>query len=109
MKRLLLVGVAAAVVAMFSAPIFAQDAANGQKIFEREKCTMCHTATRNSLSDVGSKLTADQIKEWIKNPKQAAANAKSTAKPPMRSFEKLQDKEVNDLVAYLQTLKGGAK
>jgi cytochrome c2 len=107
MKRLVLLVVAGIIAVMFCAPLYAQDAANGEKVFAREKCGMCHTATRNSLKDVGSKLTADQIKEWIKNPKQAAANAKSTAKPPMRSFEKLADKDVNDLVAYLQTMKGG--
>ena len=107
MKRLVLFTVAVVIGIMFTAPLYAQDAAAGEKIFAREKCTMCHTATRNSLKDVGSKLTADQIKEWLKNPKQAAATAKSTAKPPMRSFEKLQDKDVADLVAYLQTMKGG--
>ncbi len=106
MKRLVLVGVAMVVGVMFCAPLYAQDAANGEKVFQREKCTMCHTATRNSLKDVGSKLTAEQIREWIKNPVETAKKSNVTMKPPMRSFEKLPPKDVDDLVAYLQTMKG---
>ncbi len=109
MKRLVLVGVAAIVGAVMSAPLYAQDGANGQKVFAREKCAMCHTATRNSLSGVGSKLTADQIRSWIKNPVETAKQSNVTMKPPMKSFASLSQKDVDDLVAYLQTMKGGAK
>ncbi len=108
MKRALLLAGTAVVAIMFCAPLYAQDkAAEGKKIFDRERCSMCHTATRNSLADVGSKLTAEQIREWIVNPKQAAATAKSTAKPPMKSFANLSKEDQDALVAYLQTMKGG--
>ena len=105
MKRLgpVVAGLAAAI--MFCTPLYAQDAAAGKQVFDREKCAMCHTATRNSLKGVGSKLTADQIRLWLKNPKQAAADAKSTAKPPMKSFASLSQADVDNLVAHLQTLK----
>lgn len=106
MKRLIVMAVTVFIGIMFCAPAYAQDAAAGQKVFQRERCGMCHTATRNSLSDVGSKLTADQIKEWIKTPAAAAKKGNVTMKPPMRSFEKLSEKDVNNLVAYLQTMKG---
>ncbi len=107
MKRVLLLAVAVIVCVVFAAPLFAQGtAAQGEKIFAREKCGMCHTATRNSLADVGSKLTPEQMREWIQNPKVAAEKAKVTMKPPMRSFEKLSKEDVDSLVAYLQTMKG---
>ncbi len=107
MKRVVL-GVAALIVsAMFCAPLFAQDqVAKGKTVFEKEKCSMCHTATKNSLEEVGSKLTADQIREWISNPKAAAEKYKSTAKPPMlQRYEKLDKADVDALVAYLETKK----
>ncbi len=105
MKRLVLVGFAAIVAVEVCAPLYAQDAANGKKVFDREKCVMCHTATRNSLSDVGSKLTADQIRDWIKNPVETAKKNNVTMKPQMKSFASLSQKDVDDLVAYLQTMK----
>ncbi len=106
MRRALLLVVAVIAAIMFCGPLFAQDkAAEGKKIFDREKCAMCHTATRNSLAGIGTKLTADQIREWIVNPKQAAATAKSTAKPPMKSFQQLSKEDQDALVAYLQTMK----
>jgi cytochrome c2 len=110
MKRALLLTVAVIVAIMVCRPLFAQDkAAEGKKVFEREKCSMCHTATRNSLADVGSKLTADQIREWLVNPKAAAAAAKVTPKPMMRSFEKLSKEDQDALVAYVQTMKAPKK
>ncbi len=106
MKRLVLVGVAAIIGVVFCAPLDAQDAANGKKVFEREKCGVCHTTKMNSLEGVGSKLTAEQIREWIENPAEAAKNQKSTAKMKMPK-KNLSKTDVDDLVAYLQTLKGG--
>jgi len=107
MKRLVLVAAAVIIGTMFCAPLYAQDAAAGEKVFARERCNMCHTATRNSLNDVGAKLKAAEIRQWIVNPTVAAQAAKSTAKPPMRSFAKLSKEDVDSLVAYLQTMKGG--
>ena len=98
---------------MFSAPAFAQDAkkiAEGEKLVAREKCTMCHSIAdkgnkKNPLDGVGSKLKADEIREWITSPKVAAEKAKSTAKPPMKTYANLTKDEVDALVAYLESLK----
>ena len=104
MKRLALAIVAAVVALTFCAPLYAQDASEGQKVFAREKCTMCHNAKLNSLEGVGSKLTADQIKQWIVNPAEQQKQSKSTSKIKMPA-KKLSEADVNALVAYLQTMK----
>ncbi len=105
MKRLVLIVMALAVAIMFCAPLYAQDkAADGKKVFEREKCTMCHNAKMNSLEGVGTKLTADQIREWIENPTAAAEKSKTTMKMKMPA-KKLSKEDVDNLVAYLQTMK----
>src|SRR5258705_5258157 len=74
-----------------SLPAAAQDAAavkHGQAVYTAQKCQMCHQVAgkgnKNSpLDHVGAKLSPDDIKQWITNPKDAAAKAKSTMKPPM--------------------------
>jgi cytochrome c553 len=105
MKRLVLMVVAVVVGIMLCAPLYAQgSAADGKKGFDREKCSMCHNAKMNSLEGVGTKLTADEIREWIENPTAAAQKAKSTSKMKMPQ-KKLSKADVDNLVAYLQTLK----
>jgi len=105
MKRLLLCVITVVVAITFCAPIYAQDkAADGKKVFEREKCGACHNAKLNPLDSVGSKLTADQIREWIVNPTASAQKAKSTSKLKM-PVKKLSPDDLDALVAYLGTLK----
>jgi cytochrome c553 len=105
MKRLVLIVLAVVVGIMLCAPLYAQgSAADGKKVFDREKCSMCHNAKMNSLQGVGTKLTADEIREWIENPTAAAQKSKSTSKMKMPA-KKLSKADVDNLVAYLQTLK----
>jgi cytochrome c553 len=105
MKRLLLAVITVVVAIMFGAPLYAQDkAAEGKKVFEREKCGVCHNAKLNSLEGVGSKLTAEQIREWIVNPTASAQKAKSTSKLKMPA-RKLSPGDIDALVAYLGTMK----
>ena len=67
----------------------AQDAAKrGQEVYTAQKCQVCHpsparAARRSPLDGVGAKL-ADDIRQWITHPADAAAKAKSTKKPPMQ-------------------------
>jgi mono/diheme cytochrome c family protein len=107
MKRLVLAVVAVTAAIVFCAPLYGQDkAAQGQKVFAREKCGVCHSLKWNSLDDVGTKLTAERIREWIVDPTEAAEKSKSTSKIKM-PVKKLSPEDVDALVAYLQTLKGG--
>ncbi len=109
MRRVLLVLVAAVVAVAFSGVARAQDVkAKGEKLFTDQKCSMCHSIAGKGnkklpLDDVGSKLKAEEIREWIVSPKTAAAKHKAPA--TMKSYEKLPKEDVDALVAYLETLK----
>jgi mono/diheme cytochrome c family protein len=90
----------------------AQDAVKrGQEVYTAQKCQMCHAvagkgAKTNPLDGVGAKLSADDIKQWITNPKDAAAKAKSTKKPPMPAkYGTLPAADIDALVAYMASLK----
>jgi cytochrome c553 len=111
--------VAVAGIALLAASFagFAQDAAQidkGKALFSSvsPKCTMCHAVAgvgnaKHPLDGVGSKLSADDIKAWIRTPQEMAAKAKSEVKPPMQPYstEKLSDQDLSALVAYLSSLK----
>jgi mono/diheme cytochrome c family protein len=88
----------------------AQDAkARGEKVYADQKCSLCHSIggkgnAKGPLDDVGSKLSADEIRAWITDAKGMTAKTKSTRKPEMKSYT-LPKEDVDALVAYLSTLK----
>lgn len=82
----------------------------GKAVFTEQKCTLCHSVAgkgnpKGSLDDVGTKLTADQIRQWLLTPKEMAEKEKATRKPPMQPYTKLSKTDLDALVAFLQTLK----
>jgi len=94
------------------APALAQGAkvARGEKVFTDQKCSLCHSIgghgnPKGILDDVGAKLSADEIRQWITNAKEMTAKTNATRKPAMKQFTLPKD-DVDALVAYLQTLKG---
>jgi mono/diheme cytochrome c family protein len=92
-------------------PAEAQSADEGQKLFTAQKCAICHSVAgagnkRGLLDDVGTKLTAAEIRQWILTPTEMAAKANATRKPPMKAYTALSSTQVDALVAYLLTLKG---
>ena len=117
MSRLLFVGIAAAALCA-AGSAFAQDAAKVEKgkgvyTAATPKCKTCHSIAgtgnpKGSLDDVGTKLkTADEVKAWIRTPKESAAKAKAVRKPPMPAYskEKISDEDLEALTAYLLSLK----
>jgi mono/diheme cytochrome c family protein len=102
----------ALVVASLAIPAAAsaQGQANkGQQVFATQKCSICHSVAgagnkKGPLDGVGAKLSADEIRQWITNAPDMAAKAKAERKPAMKAFTLPKD-ELEDLVAYLQTLK----
>ena len=106
MKKAILLLAAAALIAMVAgATLFAADVEAGKAVLKTQKCSMCHSIAGvggklNALDEAG-KLKADDIKKWIRTPKSMKADTKMTA----YSAEKLSDKDLDDLVAYLSTLK----
>jgi mono/diheme cytochrome c family protein len=107
-----MIAVVAALGPLFSSVVRAQDAqiTHGKQVFADQKCSICHAVagkgnTKGPLDDVGSKLSADEIRQWITNAKEMAAKTKAARKPEMKRFTLPKD-DVDALVAYLRTLKG---
>lgn len=108
-----LIGLGTLLVAASASAQDAKLAAQGEKLYAQHKCSMCHAiggkgtpmALKGPLDDVGTRLSADEIRQWLINPQEMAAKAKSTRKPPMPSYAKLSKDDVEALVAYMQTLK----
>ena len=106
--RSVLVGIAACVcVASVAA---AQDAkANGEKLYVDQKCALCHSIgdkgnKKGPLDAVGSKLSADEIRQWMVDAKGMAVKAKAIRKPEMKNYTLTKD-ELDSLVAYMSSLK----
>ena len=91
----------------------AQDKAaidHGMKVYADQKCSVCHAIAgkgnaKGPLDDVGSRLTTDQIREWIVNPGEMTKKTKAERKPLMRAYPKLPTADVDALVAYMLSLK----
>jgi mono/diheme cytochrome c family protein len=82
----------------------------GKEIFTVQKCTICHAVggegnKKGPLDGIGSKLSADEIREWITNAPEMAAKAKADRKPPMKPVTTLTKDELDALVAYVSSLK----
>jgi mono/diheme cytochrome c family protein len=109
MKTMVLTSVV--VLALATGTAAAQDAKvkKGMQVFATQKCSQCHSVAgkgnaKGKMDDVGSKLTAEEIREWIVDPVGMAAKNKKDRKPPMKK-KALGADEVDALVAYLSTLK----
>lgn len=76
----------------------------GKEVFDGKKCGLCHTVDGSGgkkggdLSDVGDKRDADWLTKYLKDPKSLMPEAKM---PAFRG----SDEELQDLVAYLMSLK----
>jgi mono/diheme cytochrome c family protein len=102
----------ATALALAATPAAAQgDAKEGAKVYTKQKCQVCHSiagkgSKANPLDGVGAKLSADETRQWITNPTEMAAKAKSTKKPPMpNKYASLAAADLDGLVAYMQSLK----
>jgi mono/diheme cytochrome c family protein len=89
----------------------AQDVAKGAKVYAAQKCSSCHAIAgkgnaKGALDDVGTKLTAADIREWIVDPVGMTAKNKAARKPPMTAkYAKVSKDDLDALVAYLSSLK----
>lgn len=91
----------------------AQDAAlaaRGEKVYVAQKCAVCHSIAgkgnqKGPLDDVGSRLSAEEIRLWIVDATPMTAKTKATRKPVMRSYPNLPKDDLDALVAYMQSLK----
>src|SRR5688572_28808060 len=79
----------------------------GQKVYATEKCVVCHAIAgqgnkRGSLDGVASKLSADEIRQWIVSAADMTAKTNATSKPVMKSYAHLAKDDLDALVAYMQ-------
>lgn len=114
MKRVLIGIMGALAVGVLATPVLAQDAAKiekGIKIYAEQKCSMCHAIAgkgnaKGTLDGVGSKLTVEEIREWIVDPVAAAKKHKAERKPPMPAkYASLPKEDIEPMVAYMASLK----
>ena len=88
----------------FSAP--QASAEKGKAVYDKQNCKVCHSIAKagnpkNPLDGVGSKLTEDQMKKWVRTPKEMNPKTLMTAYPA----SKISDSDLADMVAYMLTLK----
>jgi mono/diheme cytochrome c family protein len=113
MRRLLVFAVPAALA--FAAAAAAQDAATiekGKAVFAGAKpaCKMCHAIggvgnAKAPLDKVGATAKADDIKAWIRTPKEMMAKKGAKGTMPVYGADKISDADLESLTAYLLSLK----
>ena len=84
--------------------------AQGEKVYAAQKCSPCHAVAgkgnaKGALDAVGSKLSADEIRQWIVDAPGMTAKTKAARKPLMKSYPSLPKADLDALVAYMQSLK----
>jgi len=75
----------------------------GKRVYRQQRCQVCHSidgvgSRRSPLDGVGSRLTEEQVRLWIVDPK------KMDPKVRKRSYDLAAD-ELEALVAYMLSLK----
>jgi len=75
----------------------------GQQVYAAQHCSMCHSIAgkgnpKTPLDDVGARVSAEQMKKYIANPKSVKTDSK------MKAYSSLSAEELDALVTYLGTL-----
>jgi len=96
-------------IVVSAAAAAAQSADAGKKVYDANKCGVCHSVAgvgnkKGPLEDAAAKLSADQIRQWIVDAPGMAAKSNAARKPPMKAYT-LPKEDVDALVAYVQSLK----
>jgi mono/diheme cytochrome c family protein len=84
----------------------------GEKVYAAQKCQMCHSIAEKGnkngpLDGVGSKLTPEEIRQWIVDAPGMTVKTKAARKPLMKSYPGLSKEDLDALVAYMASLKKG--
>ena len=106
LRRLFLVTVAIVAVG-FAASAFAADAAAGKAVYDGAKpaCKGCHTDVKNPLAKAGAENTADELKAWVRTPKDMIAKKGKKGIMPAYPADKISDADLENLVAYMAAMK----
>ena len=106
----ILVPVFVAALAGTAAAQAAPQIEKGQQVYAAQKCQVCHSVAgvgnkKGPLDDVGARLKADDIRQWIVAAPEMSAKTKAERKPPMKAYASLPKDDLDALVAYLASLK----
>jgi len=98
-----------AVVGLASSAL-AADAAlveKGKAVFDSAKpaCKTCHNEKKNPLDNFGASGTAEDVKAWMRTPKEMLAKTGKKGPKPTFGPEKISDADLEALTAYLLSLK----
>ena len=83
----------------------------GRRVYEREKCATCHQIERRGnsrypLDGVATRLSTEQLRRWLTHPAEMEAALPRMPALRMSTMKyRLSQQELDDLVAYLATLK----
>ena len=111
MKISAFISVASVVLFAAATPSAAQATVEkGAAVYAAQKCAMCHSLdgkgqAKGPLDKVGSKLSADEIREWIVHPAEMTKKTNATRKPPMRAYPNLPKEDLDALVAFMVSKK----
>jgi len=106
MRRMLFV--AAALVALaYAGSAMAADAAAGKAVYDGAKpaCKSCHTDAKNPLAKAGAENTPDELKAWVRTPKDMITKKGKKGMMPAYGPDKITDADLENLVAYMATMK----
>ncbi|MEE8401159.1 MAG: cytochrome c [Candidatus Hydrothermarchaeaceae archaeon] len=88
----------------------------GKEVFSGKTCSVCHFIKGDyevgspliapELSDIGARKDAAFIKESILDPNAVVAEGYTLGMMPQNFGDQLSEVELNDIVAYLSSLKG---
>ena len=80
------------------------------KVFADQKCSLCHSVAgkgnpKGPLEEAVSKLSPEEIREWMVNPQAMREKTGADRKPAMKSFSTLSKDDLDAVVAYVVSLK----
>jgi len=105
MKSAIILFWAGTIVLIGAAIAFSLDAVDhGKEVYAMQKCVLCHSISgiggkKMALDGIGSRLKSEDIKKWIRTPKEMKPDT------TMKSYPNLPEKDLADLAAYLMTLR----
>jgi mono/diheme cytochrome c family protein len=108
MKRLFPLPLTVAVLAIgFAAAASAGDPGAGKAVYDAAKpaCKGCHTDVKNPLARTGAQNTPEELAAWIRTPREMMSRKGKTGTMPSYPPAKISDKDLENLVAYMATLK----
>jgi mono/diheme cytochrome c family protein len=91
----------------------APDLANGKALAQKQ-CMACHSLegkgnVKGPLEGLGAKLSADEIRQWMVDPKGMTAKANATRTPKMDALPNMlkfpTPEALDDVIAFVASLK----